>query len=460
MAPSPAPLEGAPPTSVDRSAALARSLSRTEWLICFVAALGFAFDIYELLMLPLIVGPALLELLGARPGSPEFNLWVGWLFWLPAIAGGVFGLLGGYLTDRFGRRRVLVWSILLYAFSAMAAGLAPTAGWLLLFRCTTFVGVCVEFVAAVAWLAELFPEPKRREAVLGYTQAFSSIGGLMVTGAYYLAVHYAEALPAIHGGHAPWRYTLISGVIPALPLMVIRPFLPESPTWKAKKEAGTLKRPSLGAIFQGDLKKVTLVTTLLFACSYGAAFGAIQQVPRIVPGLAEVSALPRPDQQKIVSGVQAWQEIGGLTGRVLLAFLAVRIAGRQRLLRLFQGPGLVVVPIVFAWAAITDLDALKWGIFLVGLLTIAQFSFWGNYLPRVYPTHLRGTGESFAANVGGRMIGTSAAFVTATLATFMPGATPAVKLAWSAALVGTAVYVVGFVASAFLPEPKSEALPD
>jgi MFS family permease len=439
---------------------LPRSLTLTEWLICFVAALGFAFDIYELLMLPLIVGPALLELLGARPGSPEFNLWVGWLFWLPAIAGGVFGLLGGYLTDRFGRRRVLVWSILLYAFSAMAAGFAPSAGWLLFFRCTTFVGVCVEFVAAVAWLAELFPEPKRREAVLGYTQAFSSIGGLMVTGAYYLAVHYAESLPAIHGGHAPWRYTLISGVIPALPLMVIRPFLPESPTWKAKKEAGTLKRPSLGAIFQGDLKKVTLVTTLLFACSYGAAFGAIQQVPRIVPGLAEVSALARPDQQKVVSGVQAWQEVGGLAGRVLLAFLAVRVAGRRRLLRIFQGPGLVAVPIVFVWAAITDLDALKWGIFLVGLLTIAQFSFWGNYLPRVYPTHLRGTGESFAANVGGRMVGTSAAFVTATLANVMPGATPAVKLAWAAALVGTAVYVVGFVASSFLPEPKSEALPD
>ena len=435
-------------------------LTRTEWLICFVAALGFAFDIYELLMLPLIVGPALLDLLGAKPGSPEFNLWVGWLFWLPAIAGGIFGLLGGYLTDLFGRRRVLVWSILLYAFSAMAAGFAPSVGWLLFFRCTTFVGVCVEFVAAVAWLAELFPDPKRREAVLGWTQAFSSVGGLMVTGAYFLAVHFAESLPAIAGSHAPWRYTLISGVIPAIPLIVIRPFLPESPAWRVKKEAGTLKRPSLAAIFQGDLKKVTLVTTLMFACSSGAAFGAIQHVPRIVPGLAEVSVLPRLDQQKVVSGVQAFQEFGGLAGRMILAFLAVRILSRRRLLRIFQVPGLVLLPVVFVWAATTDLAALKWGIFLVGLLTVAQFSFWGNYLPRMYPTHLRGTGESFAANVGGRMIGTSAAFVTTTLATSMPGATPSVKLAWAAALVGFAVYAVGFVASFFLPEPKAQELPD
>ena len=435
-------------------------LTRTEWLICFVAALGFAFDIYELLMLPLIVGPALLDLLGAKPGSPEFNLWVGWLFWLPAIAGGIFGLLGGYLTDLFGRRRVLVWSILLYAFSALAAGFAPSVGWLLFFRCTTFVGVCVEFVAAVAWLAELFPDPRRREAVLGWTQAFSSVGGLMVTGAYFLAVHFAESLPAIAGSHAPWRYTLISGVIPAIPLIVIRPFLPESPAWRVKKEAGTLKRPSLAAIFQGDLKKVTLVTTLMFACSYGAAFGAIQHVPRIVPGLAEVSVLPRLDQQKVVSGVQAFQEFGGLAGRMILAFLAVRILSRRRLLRIFQVPGLVLLPVVFVWAATTDLAALKWGIFLVGLLTVAQFSFWGNYLPRMYPTHLRGTGESFAANVGGRMIGTSAAFVTTTLATSMPGATPSVKLAWAAALVGFAVYAVGFAASFFLPEPKAQELPD
>ena len=119
----------------------------------------------------------------------------------------------------------------------------------MLLRCTTFIGVCVEFVAAVAWLAELFPNPKRREAVLGYTQAFSSIGGLLVTGAYFLAVHYADSLPAIRGGHTAWRYTLISGVMPALPLIIVRPFLPESPAWARKKAEGTLKRPSIGELF-------------------------------------------------------------------------------------------------------------------------------------------------------------------------------------------------------------------
>ena len=378
----------------------------------------------------------------------------------PAVCGGIFGLLGGYLTDRLGRRRVLVWSILLYAFSACAAGFVTSLEWLLVFRCTTFIGVCVEFVAAVAWLAELFPDPKQREGVLGYTQAFSSIGGLLVTGAYYLAVTFAESLPEIRGGHEAWRYTLISGVIPALPLIVIRPFLPESPTWAAKKAAGTLKRPSFGELFQPANRKTTLLTALMFACSYGAAFGAIQHVPRIVPGLPEVAGLARGAQEQIVSGVQFFQEIGGLVGRFLLAFLAIRIISRRLLLRIFQVPGLIILPPVFLYASLHDLELLKWGILVVGLMTVAQFSFWGNYLPRMYPTHLRGTGESFAANIGGRMIGTSAALLTTTLANYTPGATAPTKLAYAAAIVGTLTYLVGFAASFFLPEPKQGELPD
>ena len=98
------------------------------------------------------------------------------------------------------------------------------------------------------------------------------------------------------------------------------------------------------------------------------------------------------------------------------------IVSRRRLLHLFQIPGLIAAAArVLPRADRRPVDCAQWGIFLVGHATIAQFSFWGNYLPRVYPTHLRGTGESFAANVGGRMIGTCAALVTTQLVPSMPG---------------------------------------
>src|SRR5207248_7422464 len=97
-------------------------LTPMQWAICITAAIGFAFDSYVLLMLPLIVRPALVELLKVAPGSPAIKDWAGLIFYVPAVTGGIFGLLGGYFTDLFGRRRVLVWSILLYAFSALASG--------------------------------------------------------------------------------------------------------------------------------------------------------------------------------------------------------------------------------------------------------------------------------------------------------------------------------------------------
>jgi hypothetical protein len=134
----------------------------------------------------------------------------------------------------------------------------------------------------------------------------------------------------------------------------------------------------------------------------------------------------------------------------------VRVLHRGRLLRGFLAPGLAVVPLVFLFPARQNLEWLEAGMFLAGLLTVGQFSFWGNYLPRAYPVYLRGTGESFAANVGGRMLGTSAAFVTTTwLAPHMPGGSPFAQVAFGAALMALLVYGVATLASFWLPEPAS-----
>jgi MFS family permease len=498
-------------------------LTRTQWLICIIAAMGFAFDIYELLMLPLIIKPAvaalsmpIVEQLVAggmertqaaalwSPGGAEYTRWARALFFVPALAGGVFGLLGGYLTDLLGRRRVLTFSILLYAFAACAAGFATSLPQLLFFRCLVFVGVCVEFVAAVAWLAEIFTIPKQREKVLGYTQAFSSFGGLLVAGANILAAKWAMDLPAIHGSHDAWRYTLISGVIPALPLILIRPFLPESPLWQQKRDAGTLKRPSIAALFSPELRRTTILTTLVFAASYGIAFGAIQQLPQILgarlvpskePGKpaaefghagivaeakqAMAAARTEATEKKleppkvqaagrsaagntsdaIVANVTFWQEIGGLVGRFLLAVLAVVIVSRRALFRVFQVPSLIYVPLLFWWISgqlgnADSLGMIKAGIFVAGVLTVAQFSFWGNYIPLVFPVHLRGTGESFAANIGGRVLGTAAAWITLTLsASDKPD--PA-RVALVGACVAGGYALIGAILTQFLPEPKPE----
>jgi hypothetical protein len=297
--------------------------------------------------------------------------------------------------------------------------------------------------------------------------------------------------------HATWRYTLMSGIIPAIPLILIRPFLPESPKWAAKRAAGTLRRPSLGELFSPQFSYTTIITTIMVACSFGVAFGAIQQLPQIVPALdtvqqkvkaatadkppAEIPRIAGATTQETIANYTKAQELGGLFGRFALAMLVAHIASRRNLLRIFLVPGLVLLPLVF-WAFscgdetvffsidmswmpgfhVVSISLLGIGIFLAGFFTVAQFSFWGNYLPYVYPIHLRGTGESFAANIGGRMFGTPFAYVTQRLAllSVIPGGAPAVKVAIAAAIIAFVLYFTNLVLSFLLPEPTSETLSD
>jgi MFS family permease len=478
----------------------------TRSLVLVVAAIGFLFDTYELLMLPVIARPALSELLQVPANNPLIGWWLGAMLWSAALSGGIFGLLGGFLIDRFGRKTVMVGSILLYSLSPLAAAFSTEAWQLLVFRCTTFIGVCVEFVAAITWLAELFQDKRSRELAIGWTQAFASVGGLLVTGANALTVKYALDLPALpieapFNPHASWRYTLITGLVPGVLILMLMPFVPESQAWLARKRAGTLRRPRFGELFAPGLARTTVVTTALSACAYAGAFGALQLTPaQVVPGLPQLAeqqqalaplreeavalnvklnqtAPGSPERQELLQQIAAnrkqqmpydapitqmgnkaqfIQEIGGLTGRVLLAVLVVIIVSRRALLRTFLIPGLIAYPLTYYYLFRQEPDWFIFGLFLCGLCTVAQFSYFGEYLPKAFPLHLRGTGGSFATNVGGRMIGTSASLVTTALvAPLLPG-TQFEKVATAAAIVGGSVFLIGLLLSFFLPEPKPD----
>ena len=565
---------------MNSSASAPTKLGTREWLILTIASIGFLFDTYELLMTPLVGVPAIAELLQLPPNNPLVTQWMGNMLWMTALCGGVFGLLGGWLIDRFGRKTVMVGSIFLYSLSPCCAAFSTSLPMFVFFRCTTFIGVCVEFVAAITWLAELFPDKRQKEFALGATQAFASLGGLLVTGINVWIVSHASELPAlpvpdIFNTHASWRYTLLTGFLPAIPIALLLPFVPESQVWLAGRKAGTLKRPSFAELFSPQLRRATLVTAGLSACAYGAAFGALQMTPlRVAPGLADVAehtkamkplqdeakelnkqllaVMPaylqattdvpglqkvaadrarvrvaqratrkgldnpaatderktelkaqfasltnrfaaldadltklteaKPDAKKAVierekvlkllgdnrekqephdnaikargNQVQLWQELGGLGGRIALAVLLMVAISKGTLLRLFQVPGLLIFPLTYLYLFKDQPALFQFGMAAAGFLTVAQFSYFGEYLPKIFPLHLRGTGGSFATNVGGRMIGTSAAFVTANLlAPQMPGNTFE-QVALAAAIVGTTVFVIGLGLSFFLPEPK------
>jgi MFS family permease len=490
---------------------MASSMNRTTWLIIVIASIGFLFDTYELLMTPLVAAPAIAELLKVPLNNPMVTDWVGKLLWIAALCGGVFGLLGGWLVDRFGRKTIMAASIFMYSLSPFCAAYATSLEVFVFFRSTTFIGVCIEFVAAITWLAEVFPDKKAKEKWLGITQAFASLGGLLVTGvSVWISQHGADlphmALPLGLGATDPasWRYLLMTGILPAIPIALLLPFVPESQVWKERRAAGLLKRPSFSALFAPELRRVTLVTAALSACAYGIAFGALQvTVARVTPGLPELKEVSKtlaplrkeaealnlqlnqlqptdPSRKEIVAKikenfgkskphndkvkamadkVQLRQELGGLVGRLLLAGLLIWGISRVTLLRVFQIPAMVLLPLTYFKLFEVGGASFLWAYGICGLLTVAQFSYFGEYLPKVFPMHLRGTGGSFATNVGGRMIGTSMAFVTTSfVAPMLAGSGPLLPshVAMAAGYVGTSIAVFSFIIGFFLPEPKSE----
>jgi MFS family permease len=495
--------------------------------VIIIASIGFLFDTYELLMFPVIGSNAVGELVmvstdgsapgwiaelgladrtglkrGVSPSSPLVRDWAGRLLWVAALCGGVFGLLGGWLIDRMGRKSIMVASILAYSFSPVAAAFSSDLWQLVLFRCTTFIGVCVELVAAVTWLAELFDDKRTRELVIGWTLATASLGGICVAEAYNAIVKAAGSgsLPNLPfpAGHLPenvaWRFTLLTGLIPGAAILLLMPFVPESQVWKKKKEEGALRRARFAELFSPQLSLTTIVTTILFTCIYAAAFGAIQMTPlQIVVGLPDVqrdnsrvTAAVKAAEARLAASppssaehteataalgearktaartmqtwranIQRWQELGGLAGRILLAALLVFLPSRV-LLRLYLIPGLILYPLTFVYLISSSYATFATGFFFCGLFTVGLMSFMSEFLPKVFPLHIRGTGSSFATNVGGRMTGTMAAILnTAVLAPLFPGTGP-VQVAYAAATIGGGVFLIALIASFVLPSPHTE----
>lgn len=487
----------------------APKLTFQSWLIIIIASIGFLFDTYQLLMTPLVGPVAISELLRVPLSNSAVSEWAGKLLWLSALSGGIFGLLGGWLIDRMGRKSVMALGIFIYSLSPVAGAFATTLSGFIFWRCVTFVGVCIEFVAAITWMAEVFTDKVQRERWLGITQAFASLGGIIVAWVNLWIIANAKGLPHLgmplglgSTDPASWRYLMLTGIIPAIPIALMLPFVPESKIWREKKEAGTLKRPSFGELFSPQLRRVTLITAGLSACAYGVAFGCLQQTPlRIVPGLRDLESVRKQMQplqveairlnkefdntqpgtperakalapikanaqklrplqdavKKIGSETQEFQEIGGLLGRIFVALLIFMAVARRTILRLLQFPGLVVVPISYLLLYHKDATTFTWGIAAIGFFTTSQFSFLGEILPKVFPLHLRGTGGSFATNVGGRMIGTGAAFLTPTIARMFGGNTFD-QMAVAAGWLGLGIVIFGILLGFGMPEPKDEHL--
>src|SRR5215467_10759699 len=185
-----------------------REISREQWRTLVAAQLGWMLDAMDVMLysFALTAVRSEFQLSGAAAGA---------LGALPLVTSAAGGMLFGWLSDRYGRARALVWSILT-AFTAAS----HTVGELVFWRALVGIGLGGEWAAGSVLVAETWPEEHRGKAI-GLMQSAWAIGYLVA------ALLSAAVLPAWG-----WRPLFVLGVLPALATLWMRRTIREPAKWR------------------------------------------------------------------------------------------------------------------------------------------------------------------------------------------------------------------------------------
>ncbi len=411
------------------------------------AFLGWMFDGLEIGLFPLAGRPALKELLGHDNIGPWFGAIIA-CFLLGAAAGGV---LFGWLGDRIGRVKAMVWSVLFYSLFSGACAFVPNVYWLAVLRFMASLGMGGEWALGVALVMEIWPA-KSRPLLSGLIGAAANAGfflvGLISLGldkfhafhgflASFLPKDWAEALMR----NGQWRMLFIAGAIPALLTFVIRVFVPESEKWKQASSSGP--KPKVSDIFAPGLARLTILGACLAGVALLGTWASVQWIP---PWAGKMTGDPRK-----VAWTQMFMAVGACTFTIVVALLAEKFNRRNAYIGLCAA-SLLICEALF-------LLKPEFGFTFLLLATLANGitgGFYGwlpLYLPELFPTRIRATGSGFCFNIG-RVIASAGAIWGGTLLQQFGGDFPKM------CAVTSLIYVFGFVAIAFCPETKGKPLPE
>lgn len=424
-----------------------------KWLALSAAFLGWMFDGLEMGLFPLVARPAMQDLMGAEAAT-RFGPWMGNIIALFLVGAAFGGVAFGWLGDRIGRTKAMVWSVLAYSiFSGLCA--FATAPWHIGgLRFLAALGMGGEWALGVALVSEAFPN-KSRPFMAGLIGAAANVGFLLialmslglakiVTG---LSGFFGAILPAAWGdallANGSWRLLFLLGALPALLTFAIRMFVPESEKWhNSTLKAKTKVR--VGEIFAPGQIKLTLLGALLGAVALLGTWGSVQWIPswghKLSGGLAGAR-----------EHLQIASALGAIVFTLLTAWLADKFNRRGvyfaiSLLSLAACAVLFRIPMAYGGTL------LAWT-FVVGGLSASFYGWLPLYLPELFPTRLRATGSGFSFNAGRILAAVGTLGSGALLASFHE------DYARMCSVISL-VYVLGMVLIWFAPETKGKPLPE
>jgi MFS family permease len=341
------------------------------------------------------------------------------------IAAAIGGWLGGWLSDRFGRARILQLTILWFSFFSFVSGFAQNYEQLFAARVLQGIGFGAEWAVGAVLLGEMIA-PKHRGKALGVVHSGAAIGSGI---AALLAGPVAAMFPADIG----WRAVFWIGLLPAVLVFFVRRGSDDPEIYKAaaKRAAETGNRPKIADIFGKRVLRLTLLASLLSLGAQGAAFA-------ISNYLTTFLTLERGMSVAMAGSCVMLNSLGGFFGFLVNAYISDQV-GRRGAFRLF-GAGFILSASIYLFAPLGNSVAflIPAGI-VYGFFQFGIYASFGPYFTELFPTEVRATGQAFAYNLGrggAALFITGVALVSKTLPLSVSMATLAI-LAMTCSIVAT-----------------------
>lgn len=450
-----------------------QGISRYQWLVLLIASLGWVFDVFEGQIFVASMRDAMPDLLKVPADHPDVVRWNDFGFGSFLLGGAFGGVLFGMLSDRIGRSKTMIITILFYSLFTCVTAFAQAPWQMVVLRFFVAMGVGGEWAVASAMVAEVMP--MRSRSVMSSIFHASSVFGTLLAAAVGAFV--------VTLGEGAWRYGFAIGALPALLTLWIRWSLREPEQWvKAREKAATDTTQQTGRLidlFQGDNLRNTIVGVALASIGLVTFWGthiygknALLRDAQRQALLAEGVPLQRNAEEQTAEEYKASRQaaldlhqtrikraemlsmtlntIGGGLGLVLFGAIS-NVLGRKGAFVFYHLVAFLLTILLFRGLIATNASPWLLGLVLpiFGFFTLGMHAGYAVYFPELYPTRLRGTGAGFCFNMG--RLATAAAF-------FGFGAITITDEAKALALAP--LYLLGVVIVYFAKETRGQELLD
>jgi MFS transporter, SHS family, sialic acid transporter len=337
------------------------------------------------------------------------------------------GLVFGWLGDRIGRVKSMSLSILVYSAFTACLYFVQSPAQMAAMRFVAAIGMGGEWALGVALVMEVW-DARHRPILAGLIGAASNVG--------FTIVGVIGALFPVSAG--TWRLVALTGAAPAVLMLFIQLFVPESHQWKNARDEAPL-RPLSELFRDRKLRRTALVAICLASVVLLGTWGAVQKIPAWIGKIS-------PEVKRAKGYVQIATGLGAITGCLIAPYLAARLNRRTAYVLLCAG-SLISCEVLFNGFTHYSIAFLA-TTFLVGATTAAFYGWFPLYLPELFPTRVRATAQGVAYNFGRIFAGVGAIW----------GGTIGGTYARMGAVVSM-IYLVGMVLVWFAPETKGKALP-